>query len=525
MMKPHNILITVLLTITLAACSTPTVTKTSSNPAVEVTTTSSLVETSMSGIVTFADPVLEAMIRSAMGKPEGEITFAETQGVTRMDLNDSLQRQLSEFTPITNLDGLEAFTNLESLDLSQNAVTDISPLAGLTKLTALSLAGNPVMDVEPLAKLTNLKLLILSNCQAQDYSALSHLINLQVLWLDNSTISDVSPLVSLTNLQTLYLDKSSVEDFSSLENIYTTLANKDFIIPTTLKDLGFNLDPNNHEAYFESELANFTVTHDKWGPPSREDNQNIIRMTLYLNDEYKTSIGYYDVHKVYLCQMDKEGQLPVNYLYDIATGEYSIDGQDRANSEQMIRAALEVENGEDPLYAPIRFFNETIRNTFKMTPEKLFTLPYEPPTLKSLGFVPDETPGIYMYEQHEGIYTNIRIDHNEKENKEYDVVFFQPITDVYRVNLFYHTTDNKLFVGADDNYNGGASFYYYLDTGEHIDEWCSDPDKTVEEYFIKAYNDPAIIDVYQHSVELMVQYVRDAFGMTIEELYALPTGE
>ncbi len=525
MMKPHNILMTVLLTIILTACSTSAVTTTSSNPAVEVTTTSSLVETSVPGVVTFADPVLEAMIRGAMGKPEGEITLAEAQAVTRMNFCNELQSYISEVTPIKDLSGLENFTSLETLDLSNHAVADISPLAGLTKLTVLSLSGNPIADISPLAGLTKLKVLMLSGSKAQDYSALSNLVNLQVLMLENSSISDVSPLASLTNLQTLYLDKSSVEDFSSLENIYTTLANKDFIIPTTLKDLGFNLDPNNHEAYFESELANFTVTHDNWGPPSREDNQNIIRITLYLNDEYKTSIGYYGVHKVYLCQMDKEGQPPVNYLYDIATGEYSIDGQDRANSEQMIRAALEVENGEDPLYAPIRFFNETIQNAFKMTPEKLFTLPYEPPTLKSLGFVPDETPGIYMYEQHEGIYTNIRIDHNEKENKEYDVVFFQPITDVYRVNLFYHTTDNKLFVGADDNYNGGASFYYYLDTGEHIDEWCSDPDKTVEEYFIKAYNDPAIEDVYQHSMNLMVQYIRDTFGMTIEELYSLPTGE
>jgi len=119
MMKPYKILTTVLMTIILTACSTSAVTTTPSNPVAEVTTTSSLVETSMSGIVTFADPVLEAMIRSAMGKPEGEITLAEAQGVTRMDLTDSLQRQLSEFTPITNLDGLEAFTNLESLDLSQ----------------------------------------------------------------------------------------------------------------------------------------------------------------------------------------------------------------------------------------------------------------------------------------------------------------------------------------------------------------------------------------------------------------------
>ena len=76
MMKPHNILITILLTITLVACSTPAVTTTSTNPVAEVTTTSSLVETSVPVVVTFTDPALEAMIRGAMGKPEGEITLA-----------------------------------------------------------------------------------------------------------------------------------------------------------------------------------------------------------------------------------------------------------------------------------------------------------------------------------------------------------------------------------------------------------------------------------------------------------------
>lgn len=524
MMKPHNILITVLLTITLAACGTSVVTTTSSDSVAEVTTTSSLVETSVPVVVTFADPVLEAIIRGTMGKTEGNITLAEAQAVTRMNLTNELQHTISEETPIKDLSGLENFTSLETLDLSNHAVTDISPLQGLTKLTTLSLAGNPVTDVSPLAKLTNLKLLILSNCQAQDYSVLSNLTNLQVLLLDNSTISDVFPLASLTNLQTLYLDKSSAEDFSSLENIYTTLANKDFIIPYTLKDLGFNLDSNRHEATYESEDASFTINHEKWGPPSREDNLNIIRMSLYMNDVYKVSIGYYSVHKVYVVQIYKEGEQEANYLYNLADGSANLSPEDLTNAEQMVRGAMDLQEGEDLLAAPVHFYNDTVKNTFKMTPEKLFALPYEPPTLKSLGFVPDETSGIYMYEQHEGIYTNIRIDHNEKENKEYDVVFFQPITDVYRVNLFYHTTDNKLFVGADDNYNGGASFYYYLDTGEYIDEWCSDPDKTVEEYFIKAYNDPAIEDIYQHSVNLMVQYIRDTFGMTIEELYSLPTG-
>jgi len=80
-MKPHNILITVLLTMILASCSTPSATTTPSNTMAEVSATSSLVETSMSGIVTFADPVLEAMIRGTMGKTEGDITLAEAQAV------------------------------------------------------------------------------------------------------------------------------------------------------------------------------------------------------------------------------------------------------------------------------------------------------------------------------------------------------------------------------------------------------------------------------------------------------------
>jgi len=168
----------------------------------------------MPGIVTFADPMLEAMIRSTMGKTEGDITLAEAQAVTRMNLNNELQRTISEETPIKDLSGLGNFTSLETLDLSNHAVTDISPLAGLTKLTALSLAGNPVADVSPLAGLTDLQLLVLSGSHAQEYSALANLVNLRVLMLDNSTISDLTPLAGLTNLRQLHLANSSIEDLS-----------------------------------------------------------------------------------------------------------------------------------------------------------------------------------------------------------------------------------------------------------------------------------------------------------------------
>jgi len=334
MMKPHNILITVLLTITLAACSTPAVTTTSSNPVAEVTTTSSLVETSVPVVVTFADPVLEAMIRGTMGKTEGDITLAEAQAVTRMNLSNELQRTISEETPIKD-------------DLSNHAVTDISPLAGLTKLTALSLAGNPVVDVSPLAGLTDLQLLVLSGSQAQDYSALSNLVNLQVLMLDNSTITDLTPLLALTNLRQLYLAKTSVEDLSSLETIYPNLDQKDFIIPSTLMELGFRLDDNNHQAYYDGEGASFTIHHTAWGPPPFEWDENIIRVSMYLEGDYKLSVGYYGVHKVYVCQMDKGGEQLMNYIYDTNDSSNNPDPANRPSVEQAIRTAMDVMEGED----------------------------------------------------------------------------------------------------------------------------------------------------------------------------------
>ena len=524
MMKPNNILITLLLTITLAACNTPAVTTTSSNPVAEVTTTSSLVETSVPVVVTFADPVLEAIIRGTMGKTEGDITLAEAQAVTRMNLSNELQRTISEETPIKDLSGLENFTNLETLDLSNHAVTDISPLAGLTELTALSLAGNPVADVSPLAGLTDLQLLVLSGSHAPEYNALANLVNLQVLLLDDSTISDLTPLAGLTNLRKLHLANSSIEDLSPLETIYPNLEDKDFIIATTLTELGFHLDENTHQAYYDGEGASFTIHHTVWGPPPFEWDENIIRVSMYLEGDYKLSVGYYGVHKVYVCQMDKGGEQLMNYIYNTNDSSNNPDPANRPSVEQAIRSAMDVMEGEDVLLAPVRIFDETLKNTFNMTPEKLFALPYEPPTLKNLGFVLDEATGNFMYEQHEELYTDILINRAEGIEKEFDIAFFQPISDEFRVYVTYHVANKKFYVKADDNDQGGASFEYFIDTGEHIDEWCNDPDKTVEEYFIKAYNDPAIEDIYQHSVNLMVQYIRDTFGMTIEELYSLPTG-
>jgi hypothetical protein len=525
MMKPHNILITVLLTIILAACSTPAVTTTPSNPVADVTTTSSLVETSVPVVVTFADPVLEAMIRGAMGKTVGDITLAEAQAVTRMNFSNELQSYISEETPIKDLSGLENFTSLETLDLSSHAVTDISPLQELTKLTTLSLAGNPVADVSPLAGLTKLKVLMLSGSKAQDYSVLSNLVNLQVLMLDNSTISDLTPLAGLTNLRQLHLANSSIEDLYPLETIYPNLEDKDFIIATTLAELGFNLDENSRQAYFENEDTTFTIHHVAWGSPPEEWHTNTIRTSMYTESGHKVLLGYYGNQNAYVFMIHKEGEPLVNYVYDAKNGSLNIAEEDRARIEQVMREVFEVMEGEDPLLAPMRIFRDLVKDTFGMTAEKLYALPYAPPTLKNLGFHPDEANAVYLFEQRGERDVNMEVHRPEWGEREHDVRFNTPLREGYRIVVTWHAAERKFIASADDDNQGGASFEYYIDTGEYLDVWCSYPDKTVEEYFIKAYNDPAITDVYQHSIDLMVKYVSDTFGMTIEELYSLPTGE
>jgi len=515
MKKTPIILLTLLLSLALAACGAPSAAAPSSAQPSDA-------------VVTFADPVLEAMIRGTLGLPEGDITLSEVQSVTRIDFSNELQPYLAEQTAITDLAGLENFTNLESLDLSAQAVTDLSPLAGLTKLTTLSLAGNPVSDVSPLSGLTNLQLLILSGSQAQDYSVLAGLVNLRVLKLDDSTIADLSPLAGLANLQQLYLANSSVEDYSPLENIYANLETKDFSIASTLVDLGFQRDDGRHQAYFDSEGVSFAINHEAWGIPENDWETNLIRISMDLESGYKIFVGYYGTHKVYLCQMDKEGEQQINYIYDPAEGSNNIEPALRSAVEQSIRAAMPVNDGEDVLFAPARLLNDTLKKTFGMTADKLFALPYAPPTLKNLGFYADQANAVYLYEYRSGNIledVNMEVHRPEWGEKEFDVRFFTPLSEEYRVVITWHKAERKFKVAADDNNQGGARFIYSVDTGEFLDEWCSDNNLTVEEYFLKAYNDPAVTDIHQNTIDLMTNFISDTFGMTVEELYALPTGE
>ena len=82
--------------------------------------------------ITFADTHLEAAIREAIGKPEGDLLVEDVVGLTFLDASGR---------NIQSLEGMEHLTNLTQLELNNNAIVDLSPLAGLTNLTELSFAS------------------------------------------------------------------------------------------------------------------------------------------------------------------------------------------------------------------------------------------------------------------------------------------------------------------------------------------------------------------------------------------------
>ena len=362
-----RIMLTISLALSLTACGAPAATAPSPTPS------------AASDTVTFSDPVLEAMVRGSMGRPEGDITVSEAEAVTRLNLSIEWQRYISEETLIKDIGGLESFTNLESLDLSFHAITDITPLAGLKKLTSLSLSNNPVADISPLAGLTGLKVLILTGCKAQDYAPLAKLVNLDFLMLDHATIADVSPLASLTKLKHLYLTGSPINNYFPLSDIYQNLEQKDFTIAFTLAELGFTMnDANNQASYGDVQRDGLSVNinHAEWGAPQSEDMTKCVRMDLMLDSGYTLVVLYYPEISAYVFQMNINGE-QMNYIYNAADGTFMVDSNNRERFERMITEALGETGETDALLAPIPVFDDTIRETFGMTADALYALPFE----------------------------------------------------------------------------------------------------------------------------------------------------
>ena len=120
---------------------------------------------------------IEAEIRRAAKKPTGELTQADLEKVTKLNLGGN---------KLTDVKGLEKLTKLKELYLAKNQLTNVKGLEKLWQLTRLHLHSNQLTDVKGHEKLTQLKHLNLTSNKLTSVTGLENLTQLTHLYLENN---------------------------------------------------------------------------------------------------------------------------------------------------------------------------------------------------------------------------------------------------------------------------------------------------------------------------------------------------
>ena len=92
------------------------------------------------------DTAVRAVLSTAGHTVPNELPMSE-------ELLESLETLIASNSAIADLSGLEAATELTSLDLRNNDITDVTPLSKLYALETLMLDGNPILDTSVLREL------------------------------------------------------------------------------------------------------------------------------------------------------------------------------------------------------------------------------------------------------------------------------------------------------------------------------------------------------------------------------------
>jgi hypothetical protein len=144
-----------------------------------------------------------AAIRERIRKPEGELTQADYDRVTFLNLQG---KGLVDISPLRKL------TKLKNLRLDYNDLTDISSLANAVEIDKLELTGNRLKSLAPVAKMKKLRWLTFARNEVADLSPLAGLTGLEFISCYVNPITDVSALHGLTKLKKVKLQGNPVPE-------------------------------------------------------------------------------------------------------------------------------------------------------------------------------------------------------------------------------------------------------------------------------------------------------------------------
>ena len=157
------------------------------------------------------DPVLKKAIQDELGIGDREILASDAERLERLQhIVEDYEEKISDLT------GISAFQNLNTIVLYNDQITDLTPLAGLNQMTDLNLSHNQITDLTPLAGLTQMTKLNLCHNQITDLTLLTGLKQLTSLNLSDNKITDLTPLAGMTQMTELNLMENKITDITPL---------------------------------------------------------------------------------------------------------------------------------------------------------------------------------------------------------------------------------------------------------------------------------------------------------------------
>ncbi len=176
-----------------------------------------------------------------------------------------------------SLGGVDFFSDVIDLDLSDNGIMDTSSLSVCSQIRTLNLANNRISWVSALDKLTTLTMLNLNGNRLSNINALASLRNLTKLYLNDNSVTDISALASMPNLtevdltgNPIYHGHEALTGLTRLQklNLQDSLL-KDKHLELIAMDSMVELDLRNNKSLteaavtaFAAQYPNCTIYHD-----------------------------------------------------------------------------------------------------------------------------------------------------------------------------------------------------------------------------------------------------------------------
>ncbi|MDF2454401.1 MAG: leucine-rich protein [Cytophagaceae bacterium] len=121
---------------------------------------------------------------------------------------------------ITNLDGIQYFTNISTLEVKYNPNLHTIPnIDGLTNITTLGLDSNDLTSLPNLSTLVNLQVLSFHHNRVSILPSLTNLTQLKVLFVHRNQLTALPSLSTLVNLQSMSISDNPITVIPSLSSL------------------------------------------------------------------------------------------------------------------------------------------------------------------------------------------------------------------------------------------------------------------------------------------------------------------